>query len=500
MIETLHVLIVEDSEDDALLLERALRRNGLKTESRRVDTAEAMRAALGERLWDVVISDYVMPQFSGLAALQVLHESGQDLPFIMVSGKAGEETAVEAIHAGAGDYLLKDNLTRLVPAIERELREAAGRRERHAAEEELRVSEARFRATFEQAAVGMAHVGLDGRFLRVNRKLCDIIGYPEEELLQITFQQITHPDDLEADIAQRQHLLAGEINTFTMEKRYLRKDGSTVWVNLTDSVLRDRAGTPEYFIVVVADVTALHELQEQQRVFIHMVSHDLRSPLTVILGNTQIIEEMMTAEPFGDPMPTCIASVRRSAERLNVMIDDLTDAARIEGRQLQLKLREVRLADFVQDILQRFGTALGAERIQTAFPAGLPPLQADADRLERILLNLLSNATKYSAPGTEIMLAAQREADGVTVTVSDRGAGIAADDLPHIFERFYRATGVTRKAEGIGLGLYITRLLVEAHGGRIWVESRPGEGSTFSFTLPTVGPVDASSITASAAE
>ena len=221
----------------------------------------------------MVLSDYYMPLFRAPDALALLRRLGYDTPFIVVSGKIGEDAAVAMMQAGAQDYVTKENLARLCPAIERELREAAVRQEREKAEElarraalamdnaklyeeaqkeiaerkraeeELRKSEERFRATFHQAAVGVAHVGLDGRWLKVNERLSEIVGYPREELLNKTFQDITHPEDLEKDLGYVRRLLAGEIETYSMEKRYFKKDGSIVWINLTVSLVREAGGS-----------------------------------------------------------------------------------------------------------------------------------------------------------------------------------------------------------------------------------------------------------------
>ena len=169
---------------------------------------------------------------------------------------------------------------------------------------------------------------------------------------------------------------------------------------------------------------------------------------------------------------------------MNVMIEDLLDAARFEGGQLNLHKQTVDLHAYLGDLLQRASAMLDTSRIRVEFALELPAVAADADRLDRIFINLLSNAVKYSTPGTPIIISVKQQAEAVLIAVTDQGPGISPDDLPHLFQRFYRVKSSAQKTEGIGLGLYITRLLVEAHGGHIWVESTPGKGSTFSFTLP----------------
>jgi len=178
-----------------------------------------------------------------------------------------------------------------------------------------------------------------------------------------------------------------------------------------------------------------------------------------------------------------VGAISRSARRMNVMIQDLVDAARLEGGQLKLKIQAIDLADYLGDLLKRSATIMDVRRLQLDVPANLPPAAADYDRLERIVSNLLSNALKYSPPDKSVIIRARRRESLIEVAVQDFGAGIRAEDIPHLFERFYRARG-QHKVEGIGLGLYITRMLVEAHGGSIRVDSEPGKGSTFSFSLP----------------
>ena len=251
----LRLLFVEDSEDDALLLLKEIRRGDYDVFSKRVETPEAFVRALDEGGWDAIICDYVLPGFGALEALELTKEKGLDIPFIMVSGLVSEEKAVEAMRLGAHDYVDKGNLIRLRPAMERELREARVRFERKGVEGKLRESEERFRATFEQAAVGIGHTAPDGRWLRVNTKLCEIVGYSREELLGLTFKEITHPDDLDKDLANARRLLAGETEAYCTEKRYVRKGGSIVWVDLTVSMMREPSGEPRYFIAVIEDIS-----------------------------------------------------------------------------------------------------------------------------------------------------------------------------------------------------------------------------------------------------
>ncbi|HVD34457.1 MAG TPA: PAS domain S-box protein [Rubrobacter sp.] len=403
MTGTLRVLLVDDSENDAMLLLRELRRGGYQPLSQRVCTPEDMEKALRsadarDELFQVVISDYYMPRFRAPDALRLLRELGYDVPFIVVSGKIGEDAAVEIMKAGTNDYLTKENMSRLCPAIERELREAEVRRERERAEkalglsedrfrhlveqipavtyvqepidsdtpkaitymspqyeamlgyppekeildeehwlrvlhpddrervlaeelrtdetgepyrieyrqiarggrvvwvrdeatlvrdeegnslywlgvqyditeqkrteEELRKSEERFRATFEQAAVGIVQVGLDGEWLRFNDKFCDIVGYEREELGAVSVFHLLSPDDFERDFDRGVRMLAGELRTYTEEKLIVGKGGRRVWINLTVSLVHDEADEPRYFIAVAEDIGKRKQAEEERQ-------------------------------------------------------------------------------------------------------------------------------------------------------------------------------------------------------------------------------------------
>ncbi len=234
------------------------------------------------------------------------------------------------------------------------------------------------------------------------------------------------------------------------------------------------------------DITALHALQEQQQALLQMVSHDLRLPLSVIKGYEQLVTDELKAQGVNGLIQQSLAAIDRGITRMDVMIQDLVDVTRWEGGQLDIKSETVALSTYIAELLQRIQMAMETLRIQVALPPDLPAVRADYARLERILVNLLSNALKYSDPDTPVSLSARQEDGHVVVAISDQGRGIPPAVLPHLFERFYRAAE-TRKAEGIGLGLYITRVLVEAHHGRLWVESEEGKGSTFFFTLPVAG-------------
>ncbi len=251
----LRVLHLEGDPDDTVLAQRTLATGGIACEMVRVDTRSAFVAELRKGGYHLILADYTLPGFDGLTALAAARHVCPDVPFIILSGTLGEELAIDALKDGATDYVLKQRLARLVPAVRRALQEATERASRKWTETALRESEERFRATFEQAAVGVAHVTPEGRFLRVNPAFAELVGYTPEELRERMIQQLTYPPDLAADVAAAQELLGGRTDTYTREKRYVRKDGTLVWAGITVSAVRDRQGQCDYLIGVVQDIT-----------------------------------------------------------------------------------------------------------------------------------------------------------------------------------------------------------------------------------------------------
>lgn len=282
----LAVLIVEDSESDAQLVLRLLRKAGYALVFERVETAEQMFAALEKRTWDIVISDYNLPQFSGPAALDLLKEKQIDLPFIVVSGVIGEESAVALMKAGAHDYLLKDNLARLVPAVRRELEQAIIRRERKQAGEALRESEEKYRMLVEQASDAIFIANSNGRFLDVNAAGCKLLDYTREEIRQLNVQDVAKfPTKTPLQLKE---LIEGK--TLIIEGEVFRKDGRLVCVEISARKLPDGS-----FLGIVRDVTERKRAEEKLRQLSSAVEH---SPSAIVItdmnGNIEYVNPKFT--------------------------------------------------------------------------------------------------------------------------------------------------------------------------------------------------------------
>ncbi len=381
---------------------------------------------------------------------------------------------------------------------------------RRAAEGALRESEERFRNTFDHAGIGMAVVGLDGRWLRVNHAILRILGYEETELLAKTFQDITHPEDLDADLGQLRRLLAGEIVSYQMEKRYFHRAGHTVWARLTVSLVRDEAGQPRHFVSQVEDITDRKRAGEQLAAyaarlaaknrelqdFAHVASHDLQEPLRKIQAFGDRLDQRAGARLEPDERDY-LSRMRAAAARMSGLIDALLSYSRVASQARAFA--PVSLDEVLQEALQDL--EFRVEKTGGRVEAGpLPRLEGDAVQMRQLFQNLVGNALKYhrsgvpplvrvsAAPAPEGVLAAPGPA--WEIRVEDNGIGFEPRHAEAIFGVFHRLHG-RDSYEGAGVGLAICRRIVERHAGRVRAEGRPGEGARFVVTLPAVQPVDA---------
>jgi PAS domain S-box-containing protein len=377
---------------------------------------------------------------------------------------------------------------------------------RKLAEETLIESEADFRAVFNLAGTGKALADLQtGRLLRVNQKLCDITGYPEEELLAMTIQELTRPEDLEQDFAVYQRMLRGE-EAYETERHYVRKDGSAVWVYFNVVALRDEKENPIRAVVSVVDITRRKQAEkrleetlarereargEAERAnrskdeFIALISHELRSPLNAILGWATALRRARQDEQLQD---RGLEVIERSARMQSQLIDDLMDTARATSGKLKLEVRPMNVADAIEKAEEVVRPAAEAKGIllDTRLDRNAGQITGDPDRLQQVVWNLLSNAIKFTPEGGRVEVKLERVALYIQITVSDTGRGIKPEFLPHVFDRYQQAEASGgKRAAGLGLGLPLTRQLVEMHGGSVEAKSEgEGKGATFIVKLP----------------
>jgi PAS domain S-box-containing protein len=488
------VLIAEDSEDDALLLVRELKRGGYEPVHERVDNAAAMQAALERQTWDLVIGDHSMPRFSSSAALALVRERGLDIPFICVSGTISEDQAVATMKAGANDYFAKGQLKRLLPAIARELREATGRAEQ-------RVSEASHQTLVEQSPVGIYRSNPAGRFLSVNAALVRILGYDSAaDVLQLDMTR-----DVYADAAERQRLL--DRDTYTdreydeVEATWKRKDGGLLNVQLSVRAVRNTARQVEYYETFVRDVTEQRRMQQQLLQAQKMeavgrlaggVAHDFNNLLTVITSYSEML--LGDLEP-NDPKRDDVEQVRKAAEGAA----SLTRQLLAFSRQQVLQPRVVDLNDVVSGLRKILQRVIGEDvEFATTLAPDLRAVRADVGQLEQVLMNLAVNSRDAMPTGGKLtMETANVELDTdyarqhhlatagqyVMLAVSDTGTGMDEATKARIFEPFFTTKGL---GKGTGLGLATVYGIVKQSGGSVWVYSELGHGTSFKIYLPRV--------------
>ena len=372
---------------------------------------------------------------------------------------------------------------------------------RRAGEAALRLSEERFSNAFEHATSGMALVSLEGRWLKVNQALCHTLGYTPEELLAKTFQELTHPDDLQSDLEQVAALIAGEFEFYKLEKRYFHKDGHLVWALLGVSLVRDAQRNPLYFISQVEDITAMKDAlfrqeeltrkaeaaEKAKSEFLAIMSHEIRTPMNGVLGMTGLLAETDLDHEQSDYVRT----IQTSGETLLGVINDILDYSRIEAGRVKMENQSFSLKRCIEGVIDMFRAQIRIKALSVDFslaPEVPDSLAGDALHLRQILTNLLGNAIKFTDQGTvNIHVERQSSEDGLChllFSVSDTGIGISAADLPLLFNPFQQLdTSASRRHGGSGLGLVISQRLAGLMGGEMWAVSEPGLGSTFSFTV-----------------
>jgi len=259
--------------------------------------------------------------------------------------------------------------------------------------------------------------------------------------------------------------------------------GVPLAVGITYAPLLSPDGKLLNIIASVRDITHFREAEELKSTFISVISHELKTPVALIKGYVGTLRRddvAWDAEIVQDSLEV----IEEEADRLTSLIENLLDASRLQAGGLKLNLMDMVFKDFAESLAQRFRTQTSKHHIRINFPADFPIVMADQNRISQVLSNLLSNAIKYSPEGGEIMISGQTRADQVIICVQDQGPGIAVGDIPHIFDRFFRADDASRTTQGAGLGLYLTRAIIEAHNGRIWADPRPGDGARICFSLP----------------
>lgn len=365
----------------------------------------------------------------------------------------------------------------------------------------LKASETRFRATFEQAAVGMAHLAEDGRWLQVNDRLCAMLGYGREAMLGMTQADLSPSPEHEAERLPVRRLLAGDIPSYSQEKRYVRRDGSLLWVKMTVSLVRQADGQADYFIAVIEDIAPYKEALEEigrlnadleRRVeertaelsaanreldnFAHAVTHDLRAPLRAMNGFSHLLEENHAGR-MDEEAARCIHQIRQASRKMGDLIDGILTLSRITRGQLRRD--RIDLSAMAGHQLADLAAAEPGRRVSWEVEPGLLAY-GDACMLQSVISNLLDNAWKYTARTPAARIRVYR--DGDWICVADNGAGFDPEHAAKLFQPFQRLHSQS-EFPGMGIGLATVHRIIQRHGGEIAASAAPGRGATFRFRL-----------------
>lgn len=373
-------------------------------------------------------------------------------------------------------------------------------RQRQQKEKELLESEERFRNTFEQAAVGISHTAPNGRILRINQRFCDILGYSPDEMLNLHYQEFTYPDDLAKDVALAQQVLAGEISTYSLEKRYFRKSGELIWVHLTVSAVRGEDGRVKYFIAVIEDISERKQMEDAMRrtqkleslgVLAGGIAHDFNNLLTAIMAETSLA--LLKVQPDSPARPN-IQQIMRVAERSA----QLTHQLLAYSGKGHFEKKPLNLNTLIEDNFSLLEATLPKSvLLQADLAPELPAIEADAGQIQQVVMNLIINAAEaYEGQGGSVdvqttvctlaektIIASKTLAPGAYIlfTIADTGKGMEEDVLARIFDPFF-----TTKSAGRGLGLAAVQGIIYDHQGEIVVFSAPDQGTTFQVYFPVV--------------
>jgi PAS domain S-box-containing protein len=540
---SIRVLLVEDDEDDYRLTRDLLAEvRGYRIELDWAESYEAGLSALARRAHDVCLLDYRLGECTGLDLLRRAAAEDFGTPFIVLTGYSAFELDVEAMRAGAADYLLKDRID--AAALERAIRYTLERkRDRESlanfnqllehrvqertreleqanaalraaidrsrqAEEGLKESQERLRLAMATAQMGYHYRDFETGMAIYSDQLGALCGLPSGSSFANyeQFLSAVHPDDRER-VAEAVARATREDTDYVHEYRVIQPNGAVRWLADRGRIYRDEHGERLYALGLAWDVTARKEAEierealyaEERRLreraeaadhakddFLALVSHELRTPLNAIVAWLHILET--TPEPDAATLAKATAFLKRSVDQQRRLIGDLLDTARITSGKLQLEVRALEpaaVAEAALEVVRSAAEARGVE-IYTLIDANAGPITGDAGRLQQVLWNLLSNAIKFTPRGGRVHLRIERVDPHVRIVVSDTGAGIDPELLPFVFDRFRQSDSSSKRRHGgLGLGLALVHYLVQLHGGSVRAES-PGEGrgATFIVELP----------------
>ena len=507
-LKLVRVLLVEDSKDDAVLVERALRRSGYEPQMERVENGEQLRSAL-QQPWEVVLADYHLPGYSVKEALNELHKSGQEIPFIIVSGSVGEDRAVAAMRLGAHDYIMKDNLTRLGPALDRELLEAENRRQRRRAEAEVTDLNRDLQRTVNelQTLLDVIPIGIaiaedsKAHAIRVNRAFAQMLHIPFEQRLSLTSTETLggryrrfRVDGREASVDDLPLQKAARTGkpVVNAEVELVGHDGSGMHLLGSAAPLFDEAGLVRGCVGAFVDITERKAAEAMLRNTEKLatvgrlaatIAHEINNPLEAVTNVLYLMKRRPRLEP---EVKHYIEIAQAELDRIGGIVKQTLGFHREAARPVPVKLREI-----VEETLSLYGRRMSDLGVQVSrhFESE-GEIEAFPGEMRQVFSNLLINAIEAVGNDGRIAVRIYESHDwgnrlrpGVRVIVADSGPGIPSELRQRIFDPFF----TTKGDKGSGLGLWVSDGIVRKHGGSIRLRSRlagPYRGTVFSVFLP----------------
>lgn len=499
----LRILHVEDDPQDAELIHETMRRHGVEFDLTHVDSRPAFEKALGEGGWDLILTDFKLPSFDGLTVLELTRAQLPHIPFIFVSGTIGEAAAIETLKKGATDYVLKGHLTRLVPSINRALREAEEHRLLRQAEQHLRDSEERFRSIVETSAEWIWAHDIEGNWTYCNPAVKEVLGYSPVEMLGRHWREFMVEDHVEERRRELAQCIKQKRGWRNATLRWKRKDGTLRILECNANPILDAEGRLTGFRGSQWDVTEKRKLEERllraQRLesigtLASGVSHDLNNVFGPMMMSLEVFRKRLKDEGSQRLLDSLQVAVRRGADLVKQIMSFVRG---MEGKQALIQLNHV--AREVEKIAK--DTFPSTIRIKRNLATDLWTIRADATQMHQILMNLCVNARDAMPDGGDLSLTAENHpiddgnkeqypeagvGDYVCISVSDTGTGMSADVVARIFEPFFTTK---EEGKGTGLGLYTVSNIVKNHAGFCRVSSEKGKGSCFRIHLPALRDV-----------
>lgn len=496
MKEVINILFAESDQGDAESVWRQIENENIRFRKRLVDNREDYLDTLKTNVPDIIISAFFLNGFNGLNALELRNQYAPNVPFILVSGKIDEIVAVDIMKAGAEDYLMKNNLSRLGEAIKSAIRKRRILIEKEDTEKRLKESEEKYRLLVDLSPDAII-VHSWGKILYANPTTLKLFGTNSlEDIPDTNLINFVHPD-FRSDASERIKKIYETGTPQNTEAKYINLNNDVLDVEVTgipvtymgkpaiQSIIRDITKRKQVEAELIKAKEKAEESDQLKTAFLHNISHEIRTPMNAIAGFSALLEEPGISP---ENVKSYLKIITDSSDQLLTIVNDIIEISNIEVGLLKVFYNEINLNSELMMIYQQFRNRAvdkGIEfRIQTSLFGEDAEIETDSTKLNQILSNLLSNAFKFTKEG-KVSFGYELKNNQLYFFVSDTGIGIHQDNFGKIFERFYQVeNSASRGYEGTGLGLAITKAYVESLGGKIWLTSEPGKGSVFYFTLP----------------